>query len=175
MRFKSTWLLVLLTTFGLGAYLSVVRATPASLFTGTTLALGRFAEIDASNHRIPRRPQDVAGPAEPWLSFQKTKGLSDVYVQSNVWQAGGTTGWHTHPGHSLIIVTAGAVTAYEGDDPSCTPHTYTQGQGFVDEGGDHVHVIRNEGLVEARTVTVQLIPAGATRRVDAPASPDCAF
>ena len=39
--------------------------------------------------------------------------------------------------------------------------------GLVDEGGDHVHVIRNEGSVEARTVAVQLIPAGATRRIDA--------
>ena len=34
--------------------------------------------------------------------------------------------------------------------------------GLVDEGGGHVHVIRNEGSVEARTVAVQLIPAGAT-------------
>ena len=49
--------------------------------------------------------------------MQKTKGASDLYVQSNVWAPGGTTGWHTHPGHSLIIVTAGTVTAYDGDDP----------------------------------------------------------
>jgi hypothetical protein len=59
--------------------------------------------------------------------------------------AGGTTGWHTHPGHSLIIVTAGAVTAYEGNDPSCKPTVYTVGMGFVDPGGGHVHNIRNEG------------------------------
>ena len=52
-----------------------------------------------------------------------------MYVQSNVWQPGGSTGWHTHPGHSLIIVTAGTVTAYEGDDPDCTPHVYTAGDG----------------------------------------------
>jgi hypothetical protein len=45
----------------------------------------------------------------------------------------------------------------------------------VDEGGDHVHIIRNEGAVEARTVAVQVIPAGAVRRIDAEASPDCAF
>jgi hypothetical protein len=46
---------------------------------------------------------------------------------------------------------------------------------FVDEGGDHVHVIRNEGVVDARTITVQLLPAGATRRIDAPANPACTF
>ena len=45
----------------------------------------------------------------------------------------------------------------------------------MDEGGDHVHVLRNEGTVEARTVAVQLIPAGATRRIDAEGNPACAF
>ena len=46
-------------------------------------------------------------------------------------------------------VTAGTVTAYDGHDDTCAPHTYTVGMGFVDAGGDHVHVIRNEGIVEA--------------------------
>ena len=174
MRLKLTWFLVLSIAL-VTVYIARMYATPASGFAGTTLALGRFGEIDASNLQRPLNPQLSPGPAQPWASFQKTKGLSDVYVQSNVWQPGGTSGWHTHPGHSLIIVTAGTVTAYEGGDPSCTPHSYSAGQGFVDEGGDHVHNLRNEGAVEARTITVQLIPAGATRRLDAPASPDCAF
>ena len=51
----------------------------------------------------------------------------------------------------------------------------TTGMGLVDEGGDHVHVIRNEGAVEARTITVQLLPDGATRRIDAPENPACTF
>jgi len=38
-----------------------------------------------------------------------------------------------------------------------------------------VHVIRNEGQVEARTITVQLVPAGAVRRIDAPAPGNCEF
>jgi quercetin dioxygenase-like cupin family protein len=94
---------------------------------------------------------------------------------NNVWQPGGTSGWHTHPGHSLIIVTAGQVTAYEGDDPRCQPRLYSQGMGFVDPGGDHVHNLRNEGTVEARTITGQLIPADATRRGDAPDPGVCSF
>jgi hypothetical protein len=40
---------------------------------------------------------------------------------------------------------------------------------FVDAGGSHVHIIRNEGTVVAQTVAVQLIPAGAVRRIDAAA------
>ena len=98
-----------------------------------------------------------------------------MYVQSNVWAPGGSTGWHTHPGHRLIIVTAAAVTAYEGDDRKCRPHTYTVGMGFVDPGGDHVHNIRNEGIEEARTIAVQLIPADAVRRIDAADPGNCPF
>jgi hypothetical protein len=87
--------------------------------------------------------------------------------------AGYRSGWHSHPGHSLIIVTAEAVTAYESDDPDCKPTTYTQGMGFVDSGGDHVHIIRNEDSVVASTVAVQLIPANASRRIDQPEPANC--
>ena len=159
----------ILTLAGAAAIVGTAGATPPSGFTGTTLGLGRLGDVQVFNHMVAGTPKRL------WLSMQKTKGQSDLYVQNNVWQPGGTTGWHTHPGHSLIVVTAGTVTAYEGDDPSCTPHVYTVGQTFVDEGGDHVHVIRNEDAVEARTVAVQLIPAAATRRIDAPANPACGF
>ncbi|HSU59068.1 MAG TPA: hypothetical protein VLI55_07125 [Bryobacteraceae bacterium] len=151
---------------GTALYIRNAAATPASGFVGTTLALGRFGEIDTFNQLV-----EHGGP--PWLSMQRTKGLSDLYVQNNVWQPGGSTGWHSHPGHSLIIVTAGTVTDYESDAPGCTPAIYTKGMGFVDPGGDHVHNIRNETGVLATTVTVQLIPADAVRRVDAPQPENC--
>jgi len=176
MRRRVMWVLAfMLSIAGAGAYVGTVLATPASGFVGTTLAVGRFGDIEVSNHVLT---DSVARPwhrKKLWLSWQKTKGASDLYVQNNVWAPGGTTGWHSHPGHSLIIVTAGTVTAYEGDDPSCTPHVYTAGMGFVDEGGDHVHVLRNEDTVEARTMAVQLIPAGATRRIDAEGNAACPF
>jgi predicted metal-dependent enzyme (double-stranded beta helix superfamily) len=143
---------------------------------GTTLAVGRFGKIDVFNHLLPSNDRrEEEDKHNIWLSWQKTKGLSDLYVQSNVWAPGGSTGWHTHPGHSLIIVTAGTVTAYEGNDPECKPSVYTQGMGFVDPGGDHVHLIRNEGTVSASTIAVQLLPAGAQRRIDAPNPGNCPF
>ena len=80
----------------------------------------------------------------------------------NVWQPGGSAGWHWHPGHSLIIVTAGTVTDYESDDPQCKPHMYTVRASFVDEGGSHVHIIRNKATVGAQTIAAQLTPAGST-------------
>jgi hypothetical protein len=176
MRPRPLWVGILgMLILGTTAYLGKVQATPSAGFTATTLAVGRLGDINASSHVF--FPDDSQGRLgrNLWLSFQKTKGPSDLYVQSNVWALGGTTGWHTHPSHSLIIVTAGTLTAYDGADPACTPHVYTAGMGLVDEGGDHTHVIRNEGSVEARTVAVQLIPAGATRRIDAEGNAACPF
>jgi hypothetical protein len=143
-------------------------ATPPDKFTSTTLAQGRFAPIDVSSYFISDK-------GKLWFSLQKTKGKSDGYVLNNVWQPGGSTGWHTHLSHTLIIVTAGAVTQYEGDDPSCTPHVYTAGMTFVDRGGSHVHIVRNEGTVEAQVIAVRLIPAGQPGRIDASAPGNCPF
>jgi uncharacterized cupin superfamily protein len=148
-------------------------ATEAERYQSTSLALGHFREIEATS-TFPRAPK-AAGNERAWLSLQQTRGLSDVYVQSNTWTPGGSTGWHMHPGHSLIIVTQGTVTDYEGHDPECTPHVYTEGMGFVDPGGEHVHNLRNEGDVEARTISVQLIPADAARRIDVADPGNCHF
>jgi quercetin dioxygenase-like cupin family protein len=176
MRRKLTWVGLLVAAIVFTTlYTRNVMATPAAGFVGTTIAVGRFGEIDVANHLVPPDFWKSSHRSDVWLSWQKTKGVSDLYVQNNVWAPGGSTGWHTHPGHSLIIVTQGTVTVYEGDDRRCRPHVYTQGMGFVDAGGDHTHIIRNEGAVEARTVAVQLIPADAVRRIDAVDPGNCTF
>jgi hypothetical protein len=37
---------------------------------------------------------------------------------------------------------------------------------FVDTGDDHIHILRNEGAVEAKTIAVQFIPANAALQID---------
>jgi hypothetical protein len=183
MRNKLTWGPVLTAVLLLGAvYAEKAGATDPVGFTSTTIAQGRFGDIDVANQML-REFGDLTPQKDLWLSLQKTKGPSDLYVQSNEWAVGGSSGWHTHPGHSLITVIAGTVTAYEADDASCAPKVYsskavngTENMGFVDPGGDHVHLLRNEGSVIARTITVQLIPAGAPRRINVTPGPaSCGF
>lgn len=168
-----------------GLYLSKnVLATAPSGFKATTLATGTFEEFDVFN-QATKDSLPVGYPGEVWISLQKTKGPSDLYVQSNAWPAVNpltgaiaTTGWHTHPGHSLIIVTSGSITEYEDD---CTSHVYTFVPGrpaptLVDPGHGHVHVIRNEGSVPASSIAVQLVPfdpAKGNRRIEAPAPANC--
>jgi uncharacterized cupin superfamily protein len=127
-------------------------ATAAEGYESTLLAVGRFDEMDVFDsfpHGLKEEENQQLRPPRG-----EAKGLSDVYVQSNVWAPGGSTGWHSHPGHSLIIVTAGTVTDYEGHDPGCKPHVYKTGMGFVDPGGDHVHILRNEGDVERMALVI---------------------
>ena len=108
-----------------------------------------------------------------WSVRLKTHGLTDAYVVDNKIAPGGTTGWHSHPGPSMIFVVAGTVTNYEGDDPTCTGHAYSAGSGFTDAGGSDVHMLRNEGSVPAETIAVQFLPTGADRRTDKPDPGNC--
>ena len=180
---KARWIsAVLVVLVGVAVYVGNVLATPATPspgFKGTTLATATFGEIDSLVQAEPS-----------WQEKIKTKGLSDLYVQQNTWDPTPpppngtgcgcipTTGWHTHPGPSLVIVTQGSLTVYDGDDPSCTPHVYTantSNTSFLDIGGGQVHLIRNESGAPAQTIAVQLIPAGAIRRQDADDPGNCPF
>ena len=172
-----------LVLFGLSAgmmvtalfYATPAMATPPSGFTSTLIAQGRFGEINAFNEFIPPGTGPEWTKPNIWRSRQRTRGLSDGYVLNNVWDKGGTTGWHTHLGHTLIIVTAGAVTQYQGDDPTCTGTVYTAGMTFVDEGGSHVHIVRNETNDPASVVVFRLIPATQPGRIDAADPGNCHF
>ncbi|MBA3961787.1 MAG: hypothetical protein H0X40_07795 [Chthoniobacterales bacterium] len=110
-----------------------------------------------------------------WKIRMEANSATDVYVVDNVFAANANTGWHSHPGPSIITVLSGTITSYEGDDPMCTPHFHPAGTAFVDQGGTHVHLLRNEGTDTAETIATQLIPAGADRRLDEPDPGFCPF
>jgi quercetin dioxygenase-like cupin family protein len=98
-----------------------------------------------------------------WLLHTRVRGDSDVYVTKHTFEAGGQTGWHSHPGPSLIMVIEGTLTVYHDD---CTFETYSAGESFTDLGCGDVHNVRNEGATDAVDVAVQIVPHGAPRRVD---------
>lgn len=165
MKMKKSVGALVLTPLVIVALAATATATPPSGLTATTFPLGQFGSIHLKTTAQPGPRIDLT-----------TKGDSDVYVVANTFVPRGASGWHTHPGPSLITVQSGTITAYEGSDPACTPHVYTAGQRFVDPGGTHVHLLRNEGPVDAVTVAVQFIPAGVPRRTDvSPAPGNCPF
>jgi hypothetical protein len=177
MKARWTWPVVL-ALLGVAVHGGPASATAATTpgFKGTTLANATFGAIKSHVESEVSKPH--------WQEELQTHGLSDLYVQQNTWDpsaCGGcipSTGWHTHPGPSLVIVTQGSVTAYDGDDPTCTAHVYTANtpnNSFVDPGDGHVHILRDESGAPAQTIAVQLIPSGATRRQDASNPGNCPF
>ena len=162
--------LIALTAGVLGAIsmFGFVQATPGNGVTSTLFAVGRFDDIDAKT----LTDIDPTDETDLWQARIKTKGSTDLYILENRIAPGGTFGWHSHPGPSMVVVKSGALTLYLADDPSCTGHVVEAGHGFVDNGGD-VHVVRNEGTELAVVYVSSLVPAGFDRRIDQPKPGNC--
>lgn len=137
-------------------------ATPPSKVAPTEYGVGEF------------RSFATAGRMGSWTAAMKVKGASDLHVLSNTIAPGGSFGWHSHPGPSFVIIKSGTATVYLGADPTCRPHRFRAGKGFVDRGLQ-VHAVRNEGRVNLVTVVVSFTPRGATRRIDEPKPSTCPF
>ena len=152
----------LIAIFAVMAYVGNVLATTPSGVTSTIFAVGQFGEIDAMTL------------SNVWQVRIDTKGESDIHVLENRIVPGGSFGWHSHPGPSLVTVKSGALTLYRGDDPTCTPQLVPAGSGFVDEGGD-VHLVRNEGDIDTVVYVTSIVPRGAARRIDEPSPGNCPF
>jgi quercetin dioxygenase-like cupin family protein len=161
-------LALLVVAVGAAVYGGVVLATPPSGVTTTTFGVGHFNDINATT----KTDINPGAATDFWQARLNTKGASDLYVLQNTIAPGGTFGWHSHPGPSLVIVKSGTATFYMKDDPTCSPHVVQAGSGFVDNGHD-THVVRNEGSVDLVTVVVSFVPAGFARRIDEPAPANC--
>ena len=136
-------------------------ATPANGFA-SDVAKASFDSLHIVYTQTPKIRLLVNDPA-------------DYYTVTNTVIPGGYSGWHTHPGPSVVVVKTGVATVYDGDDPTCTPEIYPAGTGFIDPGDGHVHMVRNEGADTLVTQAFQIIPAGGTRRIDAPSPGTCPF
>jgi len=158
-RFSLALLAALLSTVALAG---VVLATPSAGVTAIPVAAGNLPPID------------FLVKTGAWKVDLRTKGQTDVTVVENHVAPGGSFGWHSHPGPSVVIVKSGTITFYRGDDPTCTPLTYNAGDSFVDQG-NVVHVGRNEGTTKLVVVTVRFVPDGAATRIDQPSPGNCTF
>jgi hypothetical protein len=154
----------LFVILGLAASLSwpaFVSATPANGFA-SDVTKASFDSLHIVYAQEPKIRLLVNDPA-------------DYYAVINTVVPGGYSGWHTHPGPSVVLVKSGVATVYDGDDPTCTPEIYPAGTAFVDSGDGHVHMVRNEGAANLITQAFQIIPAGEARRIDAPSPGTCPF
>jgi quercetin dioxygenase-like cupin family protein len=138
-----------------GLAIGIAYATPSKDVT-TTIIVGP----------VPLGEGKVKSESDVNAVEFKAKGDSDLYVVHNRLVPGGHTGWHAHPGISFVMVRAGTATEYHDDGEE--PTVYTAGSSLVEPAG-RVHLIANEGTTDLELVAFQIIPFGATRRIDKPA------
>ena len=111
-----------------------------------------------------------AGSTDEAFKLRATADTNTV-VASFTFGPNSSTGWHTHPGRTLVTVKSGTFTVYHAED--CDPLVYEQGDAFV-ELPSTVHVGRNE-----TSQTVQLgvvffrVPTDGSPRIDQPQPEDC--
>ncbi len=80
---------------------------------------------------------DAPGTAEPpGLTIQ---GPGDITVLNMTYEAGETSGWHSHRGVHAVAILSGELAVY---DTNCVRTTYGPGNAYI--GGQQLHLIRNE-------------------------------
>jgi hypothetical protein len=135
--------------------------------SSTPLGRATFSDPDDENINVKRKTGD-------WQVDIKAKPAFDIAVQTIVFQPGGQSGWHSHPGPVFIQVVSGTMTFYESDDPTCTPIVRTAGQGYLDKG-EHAHIARNETSLPAKNLVTYFAPPGAALKIDEPNPGNCPF
>ena len=110
-----------------------------------------------------------AGSMSHGLGFAAVPGTNTV-VADFTFGPNSSTGWHTHPGKTLVTVKSGTFTVYHAKD--CAPNVYQPSDAFLPSS---VHVGRNEtsGTVELGVVFFG-VPIGGSPRIDQPQPAGCA-
>jgi quercetin dioxygenase-like cupin family protein len=153
------------------ALTGTVLATPgAGVLSATVVARGTFADPTDIKFKVGTVGQEVIHAPD----------AQQTVVQQIIIGPGGHTGWHSHPGPVVVVVTAGTLTFYSSEDPACTPRTYGAGEAFIDRGQGHVHIARNESTTAnlelwATYFDVPPPPPANSFRIDAPAPGNCSF
>ena len=142
-------------------------ATPVSGVSNPSWSpvIGRFNDIQAT----VKTDIDPGRGKNLWRARININKATDVHIVENVIHPGGTFGWHSHPGPSLVVVKTGTLSAYHA--PDCTPQDFgpvsALGSTFIDDGND-LHMVRNSGTVDADVYVVSFVPAAFPRRIDEP-------
>lgn len=113
-----------------------------------------------------------AGSMPNGAGFAATPG-TNIVVADFTFGPNSSTGWHTHPGKTIVTVKTGTFTVYHARD--CAPSVYGPGDAFV-ELPSTVHVGRNEtGSTVELGVVFFGVPIGGSARVDQPQPEGCAI
>src|SRR5918994_3216544 len=154
---RATLLMAVGVTVLLALVVGAALATPPKEATVTPLIRATLGNFDAKSDGI---------------EVESERHSADIALAKVVLKPGGSSGWHHHPGVTLVSVASGTVTEY---DEKCEKSVHKAGEGFV-ESNDAVHVVRNKGNVNAVLYATFLVPTNTTEeglRVDEPKPRNC--
>ncbi len=121
---------------------TAVLATPSSGVAPVDLARGTSAAAYTITHTANR----------------------DIMTQTLTFVPGATTGWHTHPGPVVVIVSSGTMSFWDSMD--CALETYTAGQALIVPGETMFDLVRNDAAVPlVLVVTYYNVPVGGAQTI----------
>jgi quercetin dioxygenase-like cupin family protein len=154
---RTALLMAVGVTVLLALVVGAALATPPKDATVTPLTRATLGNFEANSDGI---------------AVETERRSADIAIAKVVLKPGGSTGWHHHPGVTLVSIASGTVTEY---DKKCEKSVHKAGEGFV-ESNDAVHVVRNKGNVKAVLYATFLVPTNTTDeglRIDEPKPQNC--
>ena len=154
---RRTILLVAVGVTVLALVVGAALATPPKDATTTLITRATLGKFEAHNDGI---------------QVESERHSADLAIAKVVIEPGGSTGWHHHPGVTLVSIASGTVTGY---DHKCEKTVYKAGEGFV-ESHDAVHVVRNNGNANAVLYATLIVPSNTADeglRMDEPKPRNC--
>jgi quercetin dioxygenase-like cupin family protein len=108
--------------------------------------------------------------SEGTLVFQEG---TDVVVARNVFDVGGSSGWHSHPGGAIVVIMQGQVTIYRSVGNHCDVNTYTAGQTFLERPSAILDAVNSSSGQTIVYATFPSVPVGGASRIDRPNPGTC--
>ncbi|MEO8476137.1 MAG: hypothetical protein ABI572_03675 [Actinomycetota bacterium] len=100
---------------------------------------------------------------------------TDVVTAQNTFPAGSTSGWHSHPGLTVVTVQSGELTIYRERvaGGACRERTYHAGDTFFEWPIDEANAVNEGSVTTVVYATFFGVPAAGPARIDRPDPGDC--
>lgn len=187
MKRHSIVIATLVAGAALAALASVALATPP---TGlVSQLLGRGAAQDELKVAVPTevtvtqvkrirvkgkwrtRRVKVTKTVDRALVNCRSSSPCDVAAVRATLAPGGSTGWHSHPLPSLVIVKTGSLTMREAKGGQCSSRTFSAGQAFIHPAGPHNFA--NASAEQLEFLVTYFAPPAAGLLIDAATPAEC--
>jgi quercetin dioxygenase-like cupin family protein len=107
------------------------------------------------------------GQSDHSFGIHQRKG-NDVATNQNTIQPAGYSGWHSHPGITVLILQSGQVTLFS--EPiaggECSVHTYTAGQVFLEHPDSEYNAVNTGAAPAVLAVSFFNVPHGGNSRIE---------